>query len=75
MTLPVIQDCNQCGACCTVGGECIVREWFDKPAEFDERCDLLTDDNRCPGVDATDIVTRYAIWHGQCDFPELRREL
>jgi len=74
-----IEPCNSCGACCRVGGECMLRGWspFRRETKFEGDCDLLVG-NEC-GVMLE--AKRQGVWEstglskvvtGVCNFVELK---
>ena len=72
-------DCNRCGECCRVGGDCTLRvlahSGRDLPERFEGVCELLTASNECGAMARlTPAFLRDSFGvRGVCEFPSLRR--
>jgi hypothetical protein len=82
IALEVLPLCNHCGACCQIGGSCVIRRWGGGSMDlhFDGRCELLIDQpdgsTRCAHLAKApqELLPRFGI-RGVCDFPDLRHEI
>lgn len=82
LNLPIVQDCNQCGQCCRIGGLCALRgpSWNRDnpiPLQFDGVCELLSPESKCRIIEKViQQGNTYSLRQlgivGKCDFPDLR---